>query len=248
MSEHKTATYPRMEWTPERISRFWDYEAQFPEKYFTYGNGYNMVTLLEPFLKGSRGVLDFACGAGHLMQHLMDRGYKVAGVEFSTRALETVRSRFEGSPLFLGALALDQADNTDSTFDTIFACEVIEHLDDALLEDFAGRLHNLAKQDTRIIITTPNSEDLAASDIYCPACNHVFHRWQHLRSWSPHSLANFLENRGFQVEKVFATNFKLAEHDLKSAYHKWKALRKKRRNIEKGKTSGPHLVAVARRA
>ena len=70
-----TPKYPRMEWTPERVARFWDYEAQFPERYFTHAHGAAMISRLESHLQGSARVLDYACGPGHLTAHLLDRGY-----------------------------------------------------------------------------------------------------------------------------------------------------------------------------
>jgi hypothetical protein len=31
--------FPQMHWTPEMISRFWDWQSQYPEVYFTYPFG-----------------------------------------------------------------------------------------------------------------------------------------------------------------------------------------------------------------
>lgn len=50
-----------------------------------------------------------------------------------------------------------------------------------------------------IAITTPNNEDLNESTLLCPDCGCVFHRWQHVRSWTPKSLLSAMENNAFNT-------------------------------------------------
>lgn len=58
-----------------------------------------------------------------------------------------------------------------------------------------------------LIVTTPNGEDLSASQIYCPNCDSKFHRWQHVRSWTGKTLGDFMEKLGFEVVAKVETNF-----------------------------------------
>ena len=39
-----TARLPELQWTREMAVRFWDYESNFPERYFTYQHGAEVVT------------------------------------------------------------------------------------------------------------------------------------------------------------------------------------------------------------
>ena len=39
---------PKLEWTPEMAMRFWDFEQNFPERYFTYRHGAELVDRIDP--------------------------------------------------------------------------------------------------------------------------------------------------------------------------------------------------------
>ena len=55
MNEHPTldisspqqarGAYTEFHWTPEDTERFWSFESQFPERYFTYRNGLEMYRI-----------------------------------------------------------------------------------------------------------------------------------------------------------------------------------------------------------
>ncbi len=95
--------YPLMPWTSERVSRFWDYESQFPENYFTFQVGGMLADRVSSFLPASGAILDYGCGAGFLIKHLLDRGYKVTGLDFSRQSMEETNSKLQKEPAFLGA-------------------------------------------------------------------------------------------------------------------------------------------------
>ena len=56
------------------------------------------------------------------------------------------------------------------------------------------------------MVTTPNNEDLSKSLICNPIDGSLFHRWQHVRSWSKESLTKKLED--FNFKPITATNLK----------------------------------------
>jgi hypothetical protein len=91
-----------------------------------------------------------------------------------------------------------------------------------------------------IVFTTPNDEDLGASRLYCPECDHVFHRWQHIRSWSAQSLSAFLTAQGFRDVKAWTTDF-----SPPVGLGAWGQVRRAFRAIGNGRDTGlPHLVAA----
>jgi hypothetical protein len=69
----------------------------------------------------------------------------------------------------------------------------------------------------------------------------VFHRWQHLRSWSRRSLSETVTAHGLIVIRCFATDF--ARRPLRDPVHGAKRLVK--RLIGRA-VHDPHLVCVAR--
>ena len=85
--------------------------------------------------------------------------------------------------------------------------EVIEHLTDEAIESTFYELKPLLKQNGRIILTTPNNEDLSKSTRYCPNCSTTFHEWQHIRSWNQESLQHFMQDMGFETDFIKTTDF-----------------------------------------
>lgn len=49
---------PQMEWTPERVQRFWDYESAFPQRYFTYTRSASLVKRVDSHIKAGDTLLD----------------------------------------------------------------------------------------------------------------------------------------------------------------------------------------------
>lgn len=85
--------------------------------------------------------------------------------------------------------------------------EVVEHLDESKLADFLHVLRGMLDPNGIVEITTSNNETLAASEVYCPCCDHVFHRWQHLHSFTSKSLGQLVEEYSLDVIQTYTTNF-----------------------------------------
>ncbi len=81
---------------------------------------------------------------------------------------------------------------------------MVEHLDDATLKAALASMHAMLKPGGRLVVTTPNEEDLSREWVLCPETGHVMHRWQHMRSWSAATLAQSLTAAGFQVDRTYA--------------------------------------------
>jgi hypothetical protein len=77
--------------------------------------------------------------------------------------------------------------------------EVIEHILDEQLDATLRRLADLTRPGGILVVTTPNNEDLELGMVYCPVSNTLFHRWQHVRSFTDISLAALLAQYGFEA-------------------------------------------------
>ena len=82
-----------MEWTPERVQSFWDYESQFPQRYFTYTRASSLVARVKPFLKDARRIVDYGCGRGYLTEQLLGLGSDVVAAELGFHMPLAGRSR-----------------------------------------------------------------------------------------------------------------------------------------------------------
>lgn len=238
----KSITMPnakQMQWTDEALARFWDYVSQFPEHYFAYQFGDIMLEKLEKYFPGGRAVLDYGCGTGFLMPHLLKRGFHVTGLDFSKKSVQFVNEKFRGNPNFFGAKSIEEILNAKERFDAIFVVEVIEHLSDAHLDETMKNIKKLLSPNGIVVFTTPNNENLPLSTVYCPSCETEFHRWQHIRTWTQKSLRIYLEEQDFHIAVCGVTDFSASLKKNRKNYFKY--LAKKALKIDP-----PHLFCVAK--
>ena len=120
-----------MEWTDERVKRFWDYESNFPENYFTFQVGQNLLPLIKKYAGCNSLVLDYGSGPGFLLKHLTGGGFRTAALEFSGDSLEKIRSQFGNCNNFTGAFLMEEITEKGLSFDVVTLIEVIEHLNEA---------------------------------------------------------------------------------------------------------------------
>ena len=237
-----SSTPPKMEWTGETISRFWRWQATYPEQYFTNLFGDRIAAALAPLLAECQSVVDYGCGPGFLVPHLIGRGFTVSATDQSPEALEAVAARCADMAGFGSASPADRLIADGARFDGGIAIEVIEHLDDTHLTIFFENLRNLLKPQGTMVITTPNDEPLPAASVYCPHCDHEFHRYQHVRSWSAESLMASVIQNGFIVERTYTTDFS----EPRFGNIKGKAKRIVKHLLGRPEKR-PHLVCIARR-
>jgi len=233
--------YESLEWTEEQVARFWDYESQFPERYFTNRYGDVIIRRLGRFLRQSERILDFGCGMGFLVGHLLRQGFRTAGADFSPRSVQKVRTRFASDQNFLGAFEPRDFAAGQMTFDAVLAVEVVEHLGDAALADTLRMIRGATRRGGVVIFTTPNAERLSESEVFCAGCSRVFHRYQHVRSWDADSLRDRLEAASFSVTDIFTTDFRASFRKHKLLALQLRAMKLARRGLV-----APNLVAVCR--
>src|SRR5688572_29425365 len=225
-------------WDERLVIKFWDYYSQFPEQYFTYQFGGNIVNVLSQYVKPGGASLDYGCGTGFIINHFINSGFETYGADTSSHSVDFVNKQYKGQPNFKGAYLMDDLFNLNKKFDVICVVEVIEHLTDEFLLPLVENIKKLGNPGSKIIFTTPNDEKIENSVVYCPVCDHTFHRWQHVRSWNAESLTSAMEKYGLKVDKCFTADFssvspkgmvKKLKHSLRNFFY----------------SSGqPHLVAI----
>jgi cyclopropane fatty-acyl-phospholipid synthase-like methyltransferase len=191
-------------WTPEKIAATWDFYSESRAGgiwYFSSHAGRWIVKQVEHDvgLRGKR-ILDFGCGRGDLLAHLLERSIAAQGLEFSEESARTSRERFAGNPLFRGVAAAPD-ELGDASVDVVFLVEVIEHLLDEQIEPTLAEVRRLLAPGGVVVATSPNAEDLRAESVRCPDCGGVFHQFQHQRSLDPRSIAQLFESHDFTTQK-----------------------------------------------
>ncbi len=213
-----------IEWNDEQIAHLWNYYSKtcpYKDEYFAKVMGQNIITHVKRHinLSGAR-LLDFGSGPGYILQHIINSGIKLKynALDFSKESIENLKNKFQNSNHLETAGVIEQLPSPfrDGFFDVIFCIELIEHLRDEYLSATIKEVKRLLKPGGFVVITTPNKEDLNISKLYCPECGCIFHKWQHLRSWSKESLSEYLESLGLRTVIAKEVLFHPVEHLFKT--------------------------------
>jgi 2-polyprenyl-3-methyl-5-hydroxy-6-metoxy-1,4-benzoquinol methylase len=189
-------TPERLKWTPELVARFWDGFAQTQLVQFSFSRqaGRSLLIAIDHLLPRNGVTLDFGAGDGNLVQLLCERGFQAAAYEPSEGRIDNLERTLAGAERFRGVVG----QNTTRTFDLVIMAEVIEHVLEEQMDDVLRRLAGLTKPGGLLVVTTPNDENLELGMAYCPVSNLLFHRWQHVRSFTGETLAELLGRYGFE--------------------------------------------------
>lgn len=203
--------YHPVEWTEERIARFWDFFAQNSAANpvcFSQDHALALFRLARPYLRRESPILDLGCGPGFFLELLAQQGYDVGGLDPSPDAIRAAKERLAPYSHTLGLTVgrLDQLPFPDHSAGTIFLIEVLEHLGDEMLTPCWHEIRRVLMPDGVMIITVPNAENLASRLVACPECGCIFHRVQHLRSFNAMSLRFMIEREGFRALRVEPLN------------------------------------------
>ncbi|WP_369934233.1 class I SAM-dependent methyltransferase [Xanthomonas tesorieronis] len=138
-----------------------DSSELFQQAYYD-GNGQNgdrpalrLFTRLALRYIPSGSVLDFGCGPGFLLNHLR-RHFKVAGVEASDWA-RAEAARRTGAPIHASIGEIG-----DASLSGIVSIHVVEHIEDAPLEEILAEWFRVLRPGGRALVVTPDAGGVAA--------------------------------------------------------------------------------------
>ena len=202
-----------LHWTNLKIEKFWNFAAHWEPwhaDYFSFQVGAGIVRFLR-YLTPFRGrILDYGCGIGDLSFHLLSAGIACEGVDSSGDSVEYINRRFQGNKLWGGALLPSGTSlpYPDDSMDLIICVETIEHIlpehVPVLLQELRRILKPISGQ---LFISTPHAESLALSQVYCAECSSVFHRFQHVSSFTKEDLATLMEENSYATTMCGSTHF-----------------------------------------
>ena len=204
-----------VDWNHELIGRYWEYWSKRQDRhseYFSNRYGDAIVRFMQDVLPlRKRRVLDFGCGPGFLIPHLLASAAGVSGCDTSQEAVALVSKKFAGQQNWEGAALIEngRAPFDDGVFDVATCVETVEHVLDEDLPALFGELRRLVSPDGVIFITTPHLEHIRFNTMYCAVCDHEFHWRQHVRSWTADDLRQRVETAGFEVPFCRGISFKM---------------------------------------
>jgi SAM-dependent methyltransferase len=228
-----------LQWSPELVRKFWSgvTATRLTELSFGRLSGEAFVKTVREYLSTSEKHLDYGAGDGHIVSALLELGYATGAYEIApARRDQILRAPFSNHPLFLGVTGPEDT----AQYDTVIMTDVIEHiLEGEELSTFT-QVKRLLSPGGRLILTTPYAEDLDLAAAYCPVCDHLFHRWQHVRSFTEESLSQYLEKQGFRCRLVKRQDFTSA-FDL---FERLRALEVRVSGLEDGRASPVEVDGV----
>jgi 2-polyprenyl-3-methyl-5-hydroxy-6-metoxy-1,4-benzoquinol methylase len=157
--------------------------------------------LLEHVATGER-VLDVGCGDGRFAGELLDAGAQVLGIDVAEEPLRRARARHPELDVRLvpdaGPWQLE-----DSSFDVVWAGEVIEHVADT--SAWLSEARRVLRSGGSLVLSTPAHDRLTllATALSRRAFARRFEpRGEHLRFYSRDTLTQLLRDFGFQQISV----------------------------------------------
>jgi SAM-dependent methyltransferase len=232
----------KLEWTPERIERFWNWYATQPDLvagYFSGKVGHSILREIVRSIPLSGLVVDLGSGPGFMVDRLLEKRVRTVAIDSSRKSVEALNARLRGRDGFAGALWSDGRIPLDNgAADTVLLLETIEHLDESVFASMLRDIRRVLRPGGHIVVTTPHNENLAESEVLCANCGCVFHRMQHLRSFDIHSLDRAMTEAGFRALRCEATYFSF----LRGVHA---SLERVRRRIER--LPNPHLLYIGRK-
>lgn len=239
-----------VEWTQEKIDNYWNYfvtNEQLLELSFAEENGREIIKLVRKYLNKDSMVLDYGCGGGALMGYLFENDIPCSGLDPSPDSLNTVKEKFKDNPLFKGVILSKGPPLTeipDKSYDFIFCIETIEHLFPEKLPSVFKEFHRILKPGGYAFVSTPHNERLNKYKVICPDCGGIFHRVQHMNSFSVEKLTKLMSEAGFAsvfCMGTFLLRTKSIIHRLKYAFNFLEA------KLKGKKMFSPHLVYLGKK-
>jgi len=234
-------------WTDDKVGRFWDYEnneRKFQGAWFTFQVGDGVWNFTKRFIPKKAKILDYSAGKGFLSKRILEEStMAVDCAEFSGKGLQNIEHLISHYPNFGRVIPIQSfpIDAADHSYDAVYFVEAIEHLTDNYYLTTLTELKRLIKYGGILIITTRNNENLDENLVCCPDCGCVFHRVQHIRSFTPKIMTSLMESLGFITLYCRALNFSQYKDKLKLSTKIIKFVNNYRKDIKQ-----PHLVYIGK--
>lgn len=237
-----------VQWTDEKVKRFWDFYNNYPafeELWFSRAVGKGIINFVEKYFKIKGDVLDYGIGKGHFASYLLEhQEIRFHACDFSDETVNNINSQFSGRANFKGCFLVQGFPSgfDDKQFDVVFLIESIEHFTDDYLTPTLKEAYRILKPGGRLVITTPNNENLPQQHVICPDCGGVFHRVQHVRSFNAQILER--EMLSLQLRTVFCGGTDFHEFGDKGALYKIR--NRILKTLKKG-YQAPHLIYIGQK-
>jgi 2-polyprenyl-3-methyl-5-hydroxy-6-metoxy-1,4-benzoquinol methylase len=240
----------KVSWTREKINNFWDYfvsNNNIEDQSYAKEVAPVVIKMLGQYIKKDGNNLDYGCGGGNLMGEFFKEKIKCSGLDVSEKSVQTVKERYEDNSYFENVFLSTGTPNEnllDNSFDFIFSLECLEHLMPEDLEATLNEFYRLLKPGGYVFITVPNNEKLDKYQVMCPDCGCVFHRVQHINSFTEEVFVKKLSDKKFA--RIFSQQTVLSSKTGLLTKLK-KVFRSVERLITKKKAFKPHLVYLGRK-
>ncbi|NEO27906.1 MAG: class I SAM-dependent methyltransferase, partial [Kamptonema sp. SIO4C4] len=172
------------------------------DRYFAEQSHYaqKVLSVAENFLTSDSWICEVGCGAGGALKYIQDQGYKVAGCEYDSTAME-MGKKHGVNTLFYGSLEAIGEELPNIKFDLIYLHHVFEHLTDPI--EFLQKCKNYLTPQGKVIIIIP---DISRIDQFghLPAIGnalmylHIAHKYNF--SWE--GIKQLCQRAGYSVKKL----------------------------------------------
>jgi 2-polyprenyl-3-methyl-5-hydroxy-6-metoxy-1,4-benzoquinol methylase len=116
----------------------------------------NILDVIAQYVPKDARLLEFGCGTGNLASLVAAKGFRVLGVDISERFIGHAKRTYAAhqSNLDFAAVGFGPLPFSDTSFDCIFTCAVLEHCYE--VEKIVSDFHRLLRPGGILIIGTPN--------------------------------------------------------------------------------------------
>ena len=180
---------------------YYDKNASY---YFSKTSQVDLVALYKEFLKyvpAGGLIMDLGCGSGRDVKWFRDHGYDAHGLDASEQLIKIAQDKLN-IPVEVGNIENWVA---DKTFDGIWCCASLMHLDDNSIDRFLSNLrHNLRKGGVLFISVKEGIESGISED------------GRFFRDFDEELLRTFLRHyKNMRIEKVWYTEDKLHRNSFR---------------------------------
>ncbi len=143
-----------------------------------------------------KNAIDVGGGSGALLEnfHQMFKGKKIIAIDLAPKHPKVLE------------MDCTKIKYPDSSFDTIFCTDVIEHLSDEDLDKCLAELNRVLKEGKYGIFSTINDENLMTNQVTCPDCGIKFHKWGHCQIFTESRIKKLFKKNGFEIIKIKKLN------------------------------------------